>query len=162
MAACFDVLATEHYQVSYLVCWGVFLGWVGVLAYSFLRFFQSFLGLAMYGVYPIRIDLASWVEGFCCRRVHSHQMEAIVSVEWRHTVSYSDQAVVDKLGHWQQVPPVILFLADKSPEVGFNGLVEPFRLSVGLQVECRGHSGSYSGELQKFLPCFGRKPGVPV
>jgi len=63
--ACFDVSAAKHHQDSYLVRWGVFPGWVGVPAYSFLRFFQSFPGLAMYGVHPMRVDLAGWVEGFC-------------------------------------------------------------------------------------------------
>ena len=89
-------------------------------------------------------------------------MEAIVSVEWRHTVSYGDRVVVGKLGHWQQAPPVILFLAYKSPEVAFNGLVEPLSLCVGQQVEYHRHSGSYSGELQKLLPCFRRELGVLV
>ena len=63
--ACFDVVAVEHYQVSYLVCWGVFLGWVGVPAYLFLCFFQSFPGLVVYGMRPMHVDLAGWVEGFC-------------------------------------------------------------------------------------------------
>ena len=33
---CLDVSATEHHQVSYLVCWGFLAGRVGVSAYLLL------------------------------------------------------------------------------------------------------------------------------
>ena len=35
----FDVAATEHYQVSYLMCWRFLSGRIGVLAHSLLCFF---------------------------------------------------------------------------------------------------------------------------
>jgi len=64
-AARFDVAAVEHHQVSYLVCWVFFSRRVGIPAYLLLCIFQSFPGFVVYGVHPVGVDLACWVEGFC-------------------------------------------------------------------------------------------------
>jgi len=63
-AARFDVVAVEHYQVSYLVCWGLFSRWIGVPAHSLLCFPQPFPGLVVHGMHLVGIDLARSVEGF--------------------------------------------------------------------------------------------------
>jgi len=98
-AARFDVAAVEHYQVSYLVCSGLFSCRIGVPAHLLLCFLQPFQGLVVHGVHPVGVDLACWVEGFRCRRVHGCWVEAVVSVEWRHTVTRGGRVVVGELGH---------------------------------------------------------------
>jgi len=131
----FDVASVEHYQVSYLVSLGFLSRQVGVSAYLLLCVFQPFPGFVVHGMYPVGIDLARWVQGFRCRRVHGCWVEAVVGVKRRHTIACRGRVVVGELGHRQQAYPVILFLADGCSEVGFDCLVEPFRLSVGLWME---------------------------
>jgi len=63
-AARFDVASVEHYQVSYWVRWGFLSHRVGVSAHSLLRVFQPFSGLVVYGVHPVGLDLAHWVQRF--------------------------------------------------------------------------------------------------
>ena len=86
-SARFNVTSIEHHQVSYLVCWGFLSRWIGVSAYSLLCFFQALPRLVVHCVHPVCIHLAAWVERFHQRRVYSYRIEAIVSIEWRHTVS---------------------------------------------------------------------------
>jgi len=134
-AACFDVAPVEHYQVSYLVSRGFLPRRVGVSLHSLLCVFQSFPGFVVYGVHPVGIDLACQVQGFRCRGVHGHWVAAVVGVKRRHTIVRGGRVVVGELSHWQQAYPVVLFLADERWEVGFDCLVAPFRLSIGLRME---------------------------
>ena len=86
-SARFDVTAVEHYQVSYLICWGFCSGRVGIAAHSFLGFLEPFSEFVMYGVHPVGVYLARWVEGLGRRWAHGYWVKAIVSIEWRHTIS---------------------------------------------------------------------------
>jgi len=54
----------------------------------------------------------------------------------RHPISDHDRIVVSKFRHWEQRYPVFLFPVDERSKVGLNRLVEAFRLSVCLWVEC--------------------------
>jgi len=134
-SARFDVASIEYYQVSHLVCWGFLSVWVGITSHSLLCIFQPLSGFIMHGVYPMSVYFAGQVQGAYCCRVYGHWVEAIVSVEWGHTVSCCGRIVVGEFSPWQQVYPVVLFSANKGPEVGLNCLIEPFCLSIHLEVE---------------------------
>ena len=43
--------------------------------------------------------------------------------------------VISKLGHWQELCPIILFKVDKGLKVGIHGAVLPFCLTVYLRME---------------------------
>jgi len=59
-----DVVSIEHYQVSYLVCWGFLPRWVSVSAHSLLCIFQSLPRFVVHCVHPVGVNLARWIEGF--------------------------------------------------------------------------------------------------
>ena len=66
------------------------------------------------------------------------------------------------LGHWEQVYPVVLLLVEEGPVVCFDNLVDSFRLSVGLGVKGRGHSGADSCDGKEILPGIGCEPGITI
>ena len=86
-AACFDIAAIKHYQVSYLVCQGFLSRRIGVLVHLLLRFFQSFLGFVVHSMHPVGVGFAGWVERPHRRRIPGCREEAIVGVEWGHTIT---------------------------------------------------------------------------
>ena len=43
--------------------------------------------------------------------------------------------IIGKFSHWQQPCPVILFIVDKSLEVGIHYIIVPFSLAISLRVE---------------------------
>ena len=89
-------------------------------------------------------------------------MISVIGIERRHPTAHRDRVVIGELGHGEQGSPVVLLVADERPKVGLIGLVEAFPLSVSLWVEGCRHSGADAGQLEKFLPCFGGEPGVPI
>ena len=44
--------------------------------------------------------------------------------------------VVSKFCSWEELCPVVLMVANKVPQVLFNGFVGDFRLPVSLRVKC--------------------------
>jgi len=99
-SARFDVASAEHHQVPYLECWGFLPRWVCISPHSFLCLFQPFSGFVVYGVHPMGIYFAGWVERLCRRRVHGHWVKAVVGIEWGHPVSCCDRVVIRELRHW--------------------------------------------------------------
>ena len=86
-AARLDIASAELYQVSYLICWRRFSACVCVSLHSLLGFFQSLSGHIVHRVHPVGVCRTSGVERFCRCWVHGCGVEAIVSVEWRNTVT---------------------------------------------------------------------------
>jgi len=74
---------------------------MGVSIYSLLRFFQPFLGFVVHCVHPVDVNSVGWVEGFRWSRTHSYWVEAIVSVEQRHTITRGGRVIVGELSYWQ-------------------------------------------------------------
>ena len=66
------------------------------------------------------------------------------------------------LGHQEEIYPVVLLLIEEGPEVCFDNLVNSFRLSVGLGVEGRGHSGADSCDGEEILAGIRREPGITI
>ena len=75
----FDVVAVEHYQVSYLVCGGFLSCQIGVPAHLLLCFFQPLPGLLVHGVHPVSVYLAGWVKGFRRRWIHSRRVDVTLN-----------------------------------------------------------------------------------
>jgi len=105
-------------------------------------------------MHPVGVELAGWIQGSLGGRVGGYRMEAIVGVEWRYSIAHGDRVVVGELCHREKAYAVVLLVTDKCPEVCFNGLVEAFRLSVGLVVEGCRHPQPDARQPQEFLPCF--------
>jgi len=82
------------------------------------------------------------VSGSVDAGVHGGRVKPIVQVERGHTVSCCGRVFVSELGHWQQVYRIVLILADERPEVGFDCLVKPLGLSIGLRMKRRDHAGA--------------------
>lgn len=61
--------------------------------------------------------------------------QPIISVEGAHPISHGDRVIMGKLSHWEEPNPVVLLMSNECPEIGFNHLIEPFHLSVSLQVK---------------------------
>jgi len=80
-ATCLDIASVEHDQVPYLVCGGLLATGVCVPAHPLLCRLETPLGLVVYGVYPVRIDLAGRVENIDRSRVRGIGVESVIGVE---------------------------------------------------------------------------------
>ncbi len=58
--------------------------------------------------------------------------------EWTFACRAVDSVVVGELRQWEPVTPVGLSIVNKDSKVFFDFLVDLFRLSIGLQMECCG------------------------
>ena len=142
--ACFDISSIKHYEVPYLVCRRRLSVWVLISSHSFLRCFQAPSGFVLHRFHPVGIDGTGGINRFLIRvwRIYRSSVEAVIGVKGRDSVSRCDRIIVSELGHREQPCPIILLVSHKCSEVGLDCLVEPFRLSVRLWVECRRHPGS--------------------
>jgi len=94
-----DVATVEHNQVPNLVCGGLLSLGVCVPAHSLLCRLETLSGLVVYGVHPVRVDLASGVENIDRRRVRGIGVESVIGVERRQARTGGNRVVVGELGH---------------------------------------------------------------
>jgi len=132
----FNVASAEHHQVPYLVCRRLLFVRVSVSAHPFLCCFQPIPGFVLYRLHAVGVYLTGRVQRFSGWWVDRCGVAPVVSVERRHPISDRERIVVSKFRHREQRYPVFLFPADERSKVGLNRLVEAFRLSVCLWVEC--------------------------
>ena len=98
-AACFDVSAAEHYQVSYSVCGGFLTPSVGIPPHSFLGCIETFSGFLVYH-HPVPVHCTSWVERFLVvRRVQGCWVESIIRIEGCYSVAHRDRVIVAEFCH---------------------------------------------------------------
>jgi len=137
-AARFDISAVKHDEVLCLVCRRRLSVWVPISPHSFLRCFQAPSGLVLHRLHPVGVDGTGGVDRLLIRvrRVQCSWVEAVIGVKGRDSVSRCDRIIIGEFGHREQPYPVILLVSHKCSEVGLNCLVESFRLSVRLWVEC--------------------------
>jgi hypothetical protein len=82
-------------------------------------------------------------------------METVVGFEGREFRRGVNGIVVAEFGQVEEVGPVVLIVVAVGSKVLFQNLVDLFRLSVGLWVECRGEVGSNIKSLDKGFPEVG-------
>ena len=59
-------------------------------------------------------------------------VETVVGEKWSNAHRCMQRVVVGELGKWEKANQVILLVAKRAPQVLFQDLVNPLRLSIGL------------------------------
>ena len=72
-------------------------------------------------------------------------MVTIVSKEWRDEHRSVLHVVVDELGNWEKITPVILLIVAIDPKILFHGLIDVLCLTVAFRV-VRSRSVSFDME----------------
>ena len=92
----------------------------------------------------MRVGVRGRVHNILSLGVELPRVSPIVGIEGSHSRRRGFLVIVDMFRHREEVGPIVLFLVDEWSNVGFNNLINSFRLSICLRVKAGGHSRSNS------------------
>ena len=108
---------------------------VVILCHIVLCFSQHQLGFLEGVFHPIREFINRFNAGRRLMQFEAHlRVSAGIEEEGCLLCGRVDVVIVGELRQGEECVPVVLSFSDKDPQVLFQFLVDPFRLSVGLQV----------------------------
>jgi hypothetical protein len=73
-----------------------------------------------------------------------------------------ESVIVGEFSQEKEVDPIILLVANGTPEVLFKDLVDPLSLSISLWMVCRGQVQRSSTDLKKLFPEMGDELRSPI